>query len=75
MRCLAVVCLFLLFCVPCAGAWTWPVQGPVLAPFSFDAAHPYAGGEHRGIATRARTYWRKPITHQATKSVNRPPRM
>jgi len=49
MRCLAVVCLFLLLCVPCAGAWTWPVQGPVIAPFSFDAAHPYAGGEHRGI--------------------------
>jgi hypothetical protein len=40
--------LFLL-AVPSAGAWTWPVAGPVLQPFSFDPAHPYAGGQHRGI--------------------------
>src|SRR5260221_8197208 len=32
-----------------AGAWTWPTGGDVLQPFVFDAAHPYAGGEHRGI--------------------------
>ena len=32
-----------------ARAWTWPVGGPVLQPFSFDPAHPYAAGEHRGI--------------------------
>src|ERR1043166_1829279 len=29
--------------------WTWPVTGPVLIPFSFDPARPYAGGQHRGI--------------------------
>jgi hypothetical protein len=39
--------------VPAAGAWTWPVQGPVLQTFSFDQAHPYAAGQHRGIAIGA----------------------
>src|SRR5690348_3277873 len=47
-RLVAVAVLFLLV-VPAANAWTWPVSGPVLAPFAFDRAHPYAGGEHRGI--------------------------
>jgi hypothetical protein len=32
-----------------AQAWTWPVDGPVLRSFSFDRAHPYAAGQHRGI--------------------------
>src|SRR6266540_882783 len=32
-----------------AAAWTWPVEGAVLRPFSFDLAHPYAAGQHRGI--------------------------
>src|SRR3954468_1508019 len=35
--------------VSVAHAWTWPVEGPVLRPFSFDHAHPYAGGQHRGV--------------------------
>jgi hypothetical protein len=35
--------------VSAAHAWTWPVDGPVLRPFSFDQAHPYAGGQHRGV--------------------------
>jgi len=35
--------------VSAANAWTWPVDGPVLRPFSFDHAHPYAGGQHRGV--------------------------
>ena len=35
--------------VPMAQAWTWPVNGPVLRPFSFDRAHPYAAGQHRGV--------------------------
>ena len=35
--------------VPVAQAWTWPVDGPVLEPFSFDRAHPYTGGQHRGV--------------------------
>ena len=30
-------------------AWTWPVDGPVLRPFTFDPNDPYAGGQHRGI--------------------------
>jgi Peptidase family M23 len=34
---------------PVAGAWTWPADGPVLQPFAFDPAHPYAAGQHRGI--------------------------
>jgi len=41
--------LFLLVLAPLAGAWTWPVHGPVLQAFSFDPAHPYAAGQHRGI--------------------------
>ena len=39
----------LAFGAPSAGAWTWPVTGPVLQAFSFDRAHPYAGGQHRGV--------------------------
>src|SRR5262245_64649228 len=35
--------------VSVAKAWTWPVDGPVLRAFSFDRAHPYAGGQHRGL--------------------------
>lgn len=34
---------------PAASAWTRPVQGPVLRPFSYDETHPYAAGQHRGI--------------------------
>jgi Peptidase family M23 len=30
-------------------AWTWPADGPVLRPFSFDRGNPYAGGQHRGV--------------------------
>src|ERR1700751_4622127 len=35
--------------------WTWPVTGPVLIAFSFDPAHPYAAGQHRGIDIGAPT--------------------
>jgi murein DD-endopeptidase MepM/ murein hydrolase activator NlpD len=35
--------------VPVANAWSWPVQGPILQPFSYDEAHPYAAGQHRGV--------------------------
>ena len=31
-----------------ASAWTWPVEGPVLRPFSL-GPNPYAGGQHRVI--------------------------
>src|ERR671935_97461 len=33
---------------PHAAAWSWPVDGPVLRPFSF-GSDPYAAGQHRGI--------------------------
>src|SRR5437879_13619186 len=49
MRRLAPIVLMLVLWVPSAGAWTWPVTGPVLQGFSFDPAHPYAAGQHRGI--------------------------
>ena len=38
-----------LFFVPGAGAWAWPAAGDVVQPFSFDPAHPYAAGQHRGV--------------------------
>src|SRR3977135_515054 len=53
MRRRSVLVLLLLLFVPAAGAWTWPVQGPVLQTFSFERAHPYAAGQHRGIAIGA----------------------
>jgi hypothetical protein len=55
MRRLAPVALLLMlvFFVPSAGAWTWPVNGPLLETFSFDQAHPYAAGQRRGIAIGA----------------------
>src|ERR671932_1963605 len=37
-----------------ASAWTWPVDGPVLGPFSF-GSDPYAAGQHRGIDIGAPT--------------------
>ncbi|HXR11505.1 MAG TPA: M23 family metallopeptidase, partial [Gaiellaceae bacterium] len=49
MRRLVLVVLLLVLWAPAAKAWTWPVQGPVLLGFTFDPAHPYAGGQHRGI--------------------------
>ncbi len=33
---------------PAADAWTWPVDGPVVRPFSL-SADPYVGGQHRGV--------------------------
>ena len=44
-----LIALVALVAVPAAGAWTWPSNGAVLQPFSFDPAHPYAAGQHRGI--------------------------
>jgi Peptidase family M23 len=49
VRALVIVVVLFVVAVPSAGAWTWPVTGPVLSGFSFDPAHPYAAGEHRGI--------------------------
>src|SRR4051795_10216787 len=48
-RRLAVLLFVFLAWTPAAYAWSWPVQGPVLQPFSYDEAHPYDSGQHRGI--------------------------
>jgi len=40
--------LFLIW-TPVASAWSWPLEGPVLRPYSYDEAQPYAAGQHRGI--------------------------
>jgi hypothetical protein len=49
IRRLAIPLLVFLVWTPTAYAWSWPVQGPVLQQFSYDEAHPYAAGQHRGI--------------------------
>ena len=49
LRRLALPALLFLVWTPVANAWSWPVQGPVVEPFAYDAAHPYASGQHRGI--------------------------
>jgi hypothetical protein len=45
-----VVLVVALWALPAeaAGAWSWPVDGPVLRPFVL-GDDPYAGGQHRGI--------------------------
>jgi hypothetical protein len=45
---LAAACGVVLTLPGNAAAWTWPVEGPVLRPFSTDD-DPYGGGQHRGI--------------------------
>jgi hypothetical protein len=49
IRRLAVLLFVFLAWTPAAYAWSWPVQGPVVGPFSYDESHPYASGQHRGI--------------------------
>src|SRR5579884_2912199 len=49
MRRLLLLLALPLLLAPCAQAWTWPVSGRVLRPFSFDRASPYAAGQHRGV--------------------------
>src|SRR5207248_11526822 len=49
LRRLALSVLVFLVWTPVAHAWSWPVQGPVVQPFAYDEAHPYAAGQHRGI--------------------------
>jgi hypothetical protein len=49
VRRLAPPVLLFLAWAPVAHAWTWPANGPVLEPFAYDEAHPYAAGQHRGI--------------------------
>ena len=48
VRLAALSTLLVLAVPPAASAWTWPVDGPVLRPFSF-GSDPYAAGQHRGI--------------------------
>jgi hypothetical protein len=48
VRLAALSALLVLAVPPAASAWTWPVDGPVLRPFSF-GSDPYAAGQHRGI--------------------------
>ena len=48
IRLLVLVVTLFLGLVPGARAWNWPVDGPVLRPFSL-GDDPYAGGQHRGI--------------------------
>ena len=49
MRRLVIVALLALLVPASARAWSWPVDGPVLRPFSL-GSNPYVGGQHRGIA-------------------------
>jgi hypothetical protein len=48
-RRLAVLLFVFLAWTPAAYAWSWPVHGPVVQPFAYDEAHPYASGQHRGV--------------------------
>jgi hypothetical protein len=49
IRRLTVLLFVFLVWTPAAYAWSWPVQGPVVQPFAYDEAHPYASGQHRGV--------------------------
>ena len=49
LRRVALVAFLFLAWTPAAYAWSWPVQGPVLQPFAYDEAHPYAADQHRGV--------------------------
>src|SRR2546422_1485763 len=51
-RFLVVAAIAALALPAAAGAWTWPVQGPVLRPFVF-GNDPYKAGQHRGIDSGA----------------------
>src|SRR3954451_7593139 len=52
-RLMLAAVLAALIVVPAGEAWTWPAGGPVLEPFLFDPAHPYAAGQHRGVVIGA----------------------
>jgi hypothetical protein len=49
MRRLLLVLMLALAVAAPARAWTWPADGPVVQPFSFDRELPKAPGFHRGI--------------------------
>src|SRR5689334_2757878 len=48
LRSTALTGLAALVLAPAAGAWSWPVSGSVLRPFTL-GDDPYLGGQHRGI--------------------------
>ncbi len=50
---LALFTAIALVAVPSAAAWTWPLGGEVLRPFSL-GPDPYAAGQHRGIDVAGR---------------------
>ena len=49
MRRILLVLVVALVVVAPAGAWTWPADGPVIQPYSFDHEFPKAAGQHRGV--------------------------
>jgi len=49
----ALAAAFALSVPAVAGAWTWPVEGPVLQSYVFDELNPKAPGQHRGISIGA----------------------
>jgi murein DD-endopeptidase MepM/ murein hydrolase activator NlpD len=49
MRRVLFILIAVLAVVPSAGAWTWPAEGVVLRPFSFDRELPKEAGQHRGV--------------------------
>src|SRR6476469_5424434 len=49
MRRILLALLVALAIVAPARAWTWPADGPVLQPYSFDPELPKAPGYHRGV--------------------------
>lgn len=49
IRRLVILTFVFLAWTPAAYAWSRPVEGPVLKPFAYDEAHPYAAGQHRGV--------------------------
>jgi MYXO-CTERM domain-containing protein len=48
LRFVLAIAVFLIW-TPVAHAWSWPVHGPVLEPYAYDEANPYASGQHRGV--------------------------
>lgn len=50
---LLIASILLAWPAAAAAAWTWPVEGPVLSPFSHDGSR-YGAGFHRGIDIEAR---------------------
>ena len=56
----AIAAIALVFCLalptPAAAtvAWAWPVRGPVLRTFFYDAADPFRRGQRRGVNLAAR---------------------